>query len=428
MNFSYLKIEEKIIYILLLIFPIISIFSIFASDLISSTIGMTFLIYCIRCKVGKYLLNKISFIVYIFLFYLIIRSIFSIDPMLSLESSLFYFRHWIFVCTIWFILEKNINFLKYFLLMIFLSLFLLFIDSFFQFFNSKNIFGYPYNGERIASFFKDEFILGGFVSRLILLLLAIIAIVFNNNNKKILILSLLVFFITFNIIILSGDRIAIIYFVYSLLLFTIFAKINLFYKFYSILFFIILVSFFLFLFEDIYTRMILISIKQLYVEINDIEGNFIRNKFVIYSPFITDILHTSFNIFKDNYIFGIGPKLFRVYCLEEVYLIADGCSTHPHNFISQYLVELGIVGLLMIFTFVFYLIKSSYKQLIYYFNDDNNFNLSKFYLGMLILINLIPLWPTGNFFNNFGSIQLSLPIGFYLFFHFNNKSLSKFNN
>ena len=45
---------------------------------------------------------------------------------------------------------------------------------------------------------------------------------------------------------------------------------------------------------------------------------------------------------KDNYIFGIGPKMFREICKEEKYissspkdLSVDGCENNPHNFNTE---------------------------------------------------------------------------------------------
>ena len=68
------------------------------------------------------------------------------------------------------------------------------------------------------------------------------------------------------------------------------------------------------------------------------------------------IYSTSLKIFKDNPIFGIGPKNFREKCKEEKYKTyikedhsVDGCQTHPRNTYIQLLVETGVIG----FSFVF---------------------------------------------------------------------------
>ena len=55
-------------------------------------------------------------------------------------------------------------------------------------------------------------------------------------------------------------------------------------------------------------------------------------------------------IFKDNPIFGQGPKAFRMLCKKKDFFVPGACTTHPHNTILQILSEIGLVGI------VFYLI------------------------------------------------------------------------
>ena len=55
------------------------------------------------------------------------------------------------------------------------------------------------------------------------------------------------------------------------------------------------------------------------------------------------IMRTAIQIFKENPIFGIGPKLFRVECKN--INNGEGCSTHPHNSYLQLLAETGIIDL-----------------------------------------------------------------------------------
>ena len=53
-------------------------------------------------------------------------------------------------------------------------------------------------------------------------------------------------------------------------------------------------------------------------------------------------------IFKENKLFGLGPKGFRYYCRGVKYDPPTGiCSTHPHNIILQIGSELGVTGLLI---------------------------------------------------------------------------------
>lgn len=100
--------------------------------------------------------------------------------------------------------------------------------------------------------------------------------------------------------------------------------------------------------------------------------------------------------------------------LNKEYNYANGCNTHPHNFHIQLLAEIGIIGYSFILIFLIYIIKNLY------FNFRNKLNV-KFYneqyiLTVGILINFFPFIPTGNFFNNWISFLLFLPLGYLISF------------
>ena len=120
-------------------------------------------------------------------------------------------------------------------------------------------------------------------------------------------------------------------------------------------------------------------------------------------------------MFKDNFYFGQGTKMFRVKCKEEKFTVSDvSCSTHPHNILMQFLSELRFFGLFYLITFhvlIFYEIKKIYKKNI----SERHKNILYFTL-LGILINIFPLIPSGNFFNNWLSIILSINLSFYLYF------------
>ena len=65
-----------------------------------------------------------------------------------------------------------------------------------------------------------------------------------------------------------------------------------------------------------------------------------------------DHYSSGMKMFKDNFLFGQGLKMFRVKCNEEKFNVGRfSCSTHPHNIIIQFLAELGIVGILFLIYF-----------------------------------------------------------------------------
>ena len=92
----------------------------------------------------------------------------------------------------------------------------------------------------------------------------------------------------------------------------------------------------------------------------------------------------------------------------------DGCDTHPHNLLSQIAAELGLFGLLFYLFFYGYLIKEFFRVL---FKKQDIYT-TCYYLSIIsILINFIPILPSGNFFNNWYSFLLFVPFGFFMFFN-----------
>ena len=149
-------------------------------------------------------------------------------------------------------------------------------------------------------------------------------------------------------------------------------------------------------------------------KISDLKLNFNRT-LNIFSKNHQKLYKVSLEIFKDNPIIGVGPKMYREVCSDPRYFVEGGCVTHPHNTYIQLLAETGIVGTLPV---IFALLFTIYKLAVHGWNL--NF-LSKIKLTnlqvclyMSILITLWPFIPTGNFFHNWSNVIYFLPIGFLL--------------
>ena len=131
---------------------------------------------------------------------------------------------------------------------------------------------------------------------------------------------------------------------------------------------------------------------------------------------------TAYNIFKDNKIFGIGPKNFREICKIKKYktlTILDasvqGCDTSPHNIYIQLLTETGIIGtipIIFIFSYLFFtLVKCFYFK---YIKKEIYLLDHQICLCVLVFANLWPILPTGNFFNSYLNTIYYLPLGFLI--------------
>ena len=351
------------------------------------------------------------------------------------SSRRIFFRHILFALAICYVIETYRFFEKK--VVIFYSIFLLLIsvDSLIQYYTGTNILGYKLLNTRVSSFFGDELILGGFIMRMIPIFLVFLIMSDNIKINKINIFYTLVVSLSTLIVFLSGERTA--FFLLILFFLSVFIILKYLRK------FILFVMFFFILFSSIITtfqnydqnnpseRMFLKTYRQILGDgDNRIEHKKkIFNKFYIFSHDHHGHYSLSFKIFKDHPIFGTGVKGFRYLCRNKLYILEknDGCSTHPHNTYVQILVSNGIIGFLLISTaFIFILreiIKSRNKL-----NSQKILNrneLSKVVILLAIFINLWPIVPSGNFFNNWISMYFFYPVGFYLFFeHLNEKKVN----
>ncbi len=337
-------------------------------------------------------------------------------------GSIFYFRYVLFSLAIFYfceLLQLNKN-KKYFFLLIFCLLVLL-ADSIFQFFTGFNVLGYKIINERISSFFNDELILGSYLVRLIPIILWFIFF-FRIDLKKNFIPILIFFSLYFITIYLSGGRTPFFLWVITIIglmiLIKDFRKILL-YSIIILMFFISLTSYFKLGNTNTFNRQFLLTYDQITnFEINnekiDESTQNKKKKFNFYSTQHEGHILLALRLFNENKIFGIGPQGFKEYCRKVNYSPEVGiCSTHPHNILVQIILELGFIGLFFyIFAAMFVLFnffKSIFKRK---FNEDY---LSFYVITFGLIINLFPLIPGGNFFNNWISIILYYNIGLYMY-------------
>ena len=342
-------------------------------------------------------------------------------------SGIFYFRIPLFAFSIWFILDKFLTFDKK--IVIFYSIFfsIIVFDSLIQYFYGKNLVGYEILNDRVSSFFGQELIMGGFILRtlpifLIYLVMNDILIKKNNNLFFIILISFLCF-----IIYLSGERTS--FALLILFFFTLFFILKHLRK----IIILIVISFISFaiilpnlkvsenpnpatrMFEKSYNQVLGIGeeryekhkkklFSKVYIFSHDHHGHYVL----------------SLRIFKDHKIFGTGPRGFRYLCRNKIYILKDndGCSTHPHNTYMQILTSNGLVGFSILIFALFFIIREIFvcRKRNNSSEEINKYETSKAIALAAIFINIWPLVPTGNFFNNWLSILYFYPVGFYLFF------------
>ena len=379
----------------------------FFPDLIVSISALFFLFYTFKNN-NFYYFSKKPFI--IFLAFCIISSLISLeaeDISLSIKSSLFYFRIGVFSCFIWYLIDQDKNILTYFYYALILCFSALVIDGYIQYFIGTNLIGFKISGIRVSSFFGDELIMGSYLSRLFPLLFALFLV----KKKQIFEIYFIGFlFILVDVLIfMSGERSA--FFFLNLSTVFIIILIKEYQKFRLITFFIAIVC------------VIILSLNSSNLNERMFKGpaedmGLVKSskEAVIFSKAHDSLIRTAYKMFKDQPIFGHGPKMFRVKCKDEKYATGiKPCMTHPHNFYVQLLAETGIFGFLFLFSalvFVIYTALRQFKSIIF---SQKRF-LTDYQVCLLagILITVWPLTTNGNFFNNWLMIVYSLPVGFYL--------------
>jgi len=416
-NYIYSNNYLNIFSYLLILLPIFLISGPFLSDLSVSTLAILSL-FILKDK--KYFNNHFFIIFMIFWALILLSSLFSEDKVLSFKSSIFYFRFCLFSLFVWWILENNNKILKKIYITLLFCFSALISDSFFQYLNGVNFFNMKVvTQDRISSFFGDELKMGGFLMRFFPFLIALSFLFYKKKKHEKFILLAIIFIILVQItIFLSGERTSFILFNFTIILFLLFLNDFKTARIFLLIFYSISILLIITIDTPFKKRIVDLTLEQ--IQISKTE----KKKYIFSKQYQEHYL-SSWKIFKDNPLIGVGPKNFRVKCKEEKYNFSKlTCSTHPHNIPLQLLSETGV------FTFIIYLIinivawynlfKSLFSKIFKKKKYLNNFQIS---LLINIVILIWPLSPNGNFFNNWLAIIIYFPVGFLLWEFRNSKKM-----
>lgn len=398
--------SDKYFSVLIFLLPAALITGPFLSDLFVSIISIYFIYVLFKQKIYHYLHNKFSYLFLIFYLYIILLSIISDNVLLSLESSLFFFRFLLFTLCVAYLVNVNKNFIDYLKYAFLFTMTILVVDAYIQFFSGANILGFVYSYSRVSSFFNDELVLGSYLARMMPIVLGLVAIKSKINKKEFyfaLLLLVSIDILTF----LSGERTA--FFLITLAtIILIFTVRN--FRFLRLISFVIssiIIIFLTFSFENVKERMIDQTLNQ--------TGILSSQDTYIVSELHTRYYYAAIQMFYEKPLIGHGPKMYREVCSYVQYVDLNACSTHPHNNYLQSLAELGIIGTIpIIFLFFFVssrIIKHLYMKIIYKKQLYDDYEICFF---VAILISLWPFVPTGNLFNNWLNIIYFLPVGLLL--------------
>ena len=425
MSFLNLNNTKKILYFLVLIFPLIIVLKSAAINIALIFISLISILLNIKKQDLFFKDYFIKFII-IFLGFVFINSLFQFYNTETVIKSLGNFRY-LFLTFAVFITLKNISKINYFLF-IYLNLILIILiglDILYQYNFNKNVFGLMpgmcdtnlENCVRFSGVFGSELIAGGYLSQIGLLIFFLIKDnkKFNENKFYQIIINTFILFL-FLIILLTGERNALLIFIICISLsFFLQKKIR-------------IVSF---LISNVAFLIILLLISQNSHSIKARYINFLNISSVkIDSSIVKKITNTpwgyhyqaGFELFLEKPLVGHGYKSFRFKCSEtkidkdtvankDKYKNYRACSSHPHSYVVEFLSENGMVGFLFFIIFLFIICSKIIKSRKYFKNDYIAIG-----IGSLIVAILFPFKPSGSFFSTFNASILFYLLGFFLYY------------
>ena len=363
-----------------------------SASLINILIILIFSLIFVAKSIKKEIFKNSTIIFLIFIyFYLIFNSFIAIDFEMSAARNFGFIRHiLLFIVVNYFfnLSNKANNIFSFWSLIIIIVAF----DSFIEFFLGRNLLGYgELYGDRIVSFFKDEPIVGGYIGAFIFIIIGYFFDKFIEKDLRFKILLVFIIFFLFSAVLITGERSNGIKVAFGLILFFILNKrLNFNYKIFTLL---SVITIFLF------TILNSSHLKNRYYDsfiyhITDSErfSNFVKSQHYF------ELYNSGIAIFKDYPFFGVGNKNYRVVTIRDADIKEDyEISTHPHQVYLEFLSEHGAVGTIILLSLLFTIMFKNLKIIILSRNSIQ--------LGCLIylIINFLPILPSGSFFGDFNS-------------------------
>ena len=405
--------QDNIFFILLTFLPISIIIGPAVSLVNIVIIGVTYLFFFFKYNHFKYLVKNETIKIFLVLYlYLVLNTFIS----LSFETSVlrnFGFLRFVFLflaINYLFYFERKKTRTFYFWTLIF---FIFIFDVYLERITGANIFGWGaeegrgYHGYRIVSFFRDEPIAGAFINGFIFVVMGYLLMNSKNKNSTI-IITILFFILSLVAVLITGERSNTIKVFIGFIIFLFFLD---FLKFKTKLFFLLFLSSFLaaIIFSSDYLKLRYKGQFYDFLSSKETRDKTLENNIYI------KIYKSGFEVFKNYPLLGVGTKNYRVEtCKKSEKNSNYVCTTHPHQIYIEFLAEHGILGLILILSMLFYLIFRILKQIVI---SRNYIQIGSF---IYLLINFIPLLPSGSFFSDF-NITLFM-LNFSLMYGVNKKT------
>jgi len=369
----------------------------------------------------------VAFILWLWFLFI---SFFSINFYISISDALIFIRFILFLIFSYLIfLNLSNKIYLFYLNLIFFLCILISIDTLFQFYNYSyfNGFGKDLIGRmpeglygRLSGPFTD-LVPGSFLSRFIFFIFLLIYLHYDliKNNYLLIFIYSISLSLILSVIYFSGERMGLATTCLGMILCIIFSK-----KIRLVLFFSIIISL-LFIsinlkFHPHYNNYEILSSsaeheglvikrtfdcnkKEVCEKTFKTQPNFIEVLKDFKNSAYGEIYLTSYQMWKDNIFLGIGLNNFKELCNDKnkyaKYHKNFGCTTHPHNFYLQALLETGLIGFIIFCSFVF--------SIFYKVNTIKSLSLRIILFAALISI-FWPIMATGSFLKNWNMVFISL--------------------
>ncbi len=386
---------EKYFFLLLIVFPVSIIFGATISLINLLIIDIVFLYFLIIQRNWIFFRHYSIKLLIVLYLYLIFNTFISLNSEIGIARNLGFLRLIIFFVFMnyYFHYFNKKNFLNFWTIVLIIFV----IDVFIEFFVGTNIFGWGAreidgvpqpNGRRVVSFFKDEPVAGAFLSGFSFLLFGNLLKKF--SNKKIIPFAFLAVFSL--AVLFTGERANTIKIFFGIIIFYLFLD---FYgikkKLISLGLILSLIAVILFKSDYLNNR----YVGQIVKYFNSID----KLKIAYDQNIYLKLYRSGYSVFEKYPLFGVGNKNYRLEtCKTENLKKYDEyhCMTHPHQIYFEFLSEHGLFGTTILLSIFFFMIYKILREII---KSRNYLQIGAF---IYVLINFLPILPSGSFFSHFG--------------------------
>ncbi len=422
------KHHSIVINILFLVFPITLIFgNLFINLNLIVLIIATIFFY--KKKIFELKINFLDKIVITFFCYSLIAIIinfflqkfigYDFSSKFVIKKTFFFLRFLLFYLILRFLLSKKILKLNWFCSICAICAAFVCLDIFIQFFLGKNILGFkPYSDRHFSGVFQNELIAGGYLQKLAIFSFFLPFVLKSKLFFKVLFKFTIFLFFLYGII-LSGNRMPLILFIFTFCVILFLNK-----KILKYSFIIIILSFFVLNLHHKNNLAFRMNVGNFYIHsknlitiistknILNLQLNDPQHGEALKKPYVAELACFT-AIWKRNPIVGGGIRSFRTF--------TGGCSSHPHNYFLEIISDLGVLGITIILILIFTLIKEIFINKISLLGEKLTVSNSQILPFFLIFIcEFFPVRSSGSFFSTNNAVTIFIILAILVSF-LNNK-------